>query len=193
MSNRLLSNVAIFTVGAAIGSAVTWIFLKKRYEQIAQEEIDSVKEAFLDQKEEVETKEQITNDYADIVKSYVPVYSGRYPWGADHNSFDAEKPGPKKVDRVEPYVITPETYGDGDYEMVALTYYADGVLADFNDYIIKDIEDVVGDEAISHIGEYQDDVVHVRDENKKVDYEIVRDPRKYIDAVAKVTPFSEVE
>ena len=174
-----LSKIVIFAAGAAIGSAVTWIFLKKRYEQIAQEEIDSVKEAFLDQKEEVETKEHFMNDYADIIKSYVPA--------------DEEKPGPKKVDRVEPIVISPAMYGEADFEMISLTYYADGILADFNDYIIKDIEDTIGPDALGSIGEYQDDVVHVRDENKKIDYEIVKDPRKYIDAVAKISPFSEGE
>ena len=41
-----LNNVLIFAVGAAIGSAVTWKLLKTKYERIAQEEIDSVKEVF---------------------------------------------------------------------------------------------------------------------------------------------------
>ena len=41
-----LNNVLIFAVGAAIGSAATWYFVKTKYERIAQEEIDSVKEEF---------------------------------------------------------------------------------------------------------------------------------------------------
>ena len=41
-----LSKIVIFAVGAGIGSAVTWKLLKAKYEQIAQEEIDSVKEVF---------------------------------------------------------------------------------------------------------------------------------------------------
>lgn len=41
-------NVLVFTAGAAIGSAVTWKVIKTKYERIAQEEIDSVKEAYAD-------------------------------------------------------------------------------------------------------------------------------------------------
>ena len=39
-------NFAMFMAGLTIGSAATWLCLKKRYEQIAQEEIDSVKAAY---------------------------------------------------------------------------------------------------------------------------------------------------
>lgn len=39
-------NVLMFAAGAAIGSAVTWKVVKTRYERIAQEEINSVKEVF---------------------------------------------------------------------------------------------------------------------------------------------------
>ena len=42
----LLTSAVIFTVGAIIGSAVTYKMLKTKYENIAQEEIDSVKEVF---------------------------------------------------------------------------------------------------------------------------------------------------
>ena len=39
-------NFMLFIFGASVGSAVTWMYTKKKYEQIAQEEIDSVKEVF---------------------------------------------------------------------------------------------------------------------------------------------------
>lgn len=44
--NSKFINVLVFAAGAAIGSAVTWKFVKTRYERIAQEEIDSVKKTF---------------------------------------------------------------------------------------------------------------------------------------------------
>ena len=44
--NKTLCNVLLVTVGAAIGSLVTWKVVKTKYEQIAQEEIDSVKEEY---------------------------------------------------------------------------------------------------------------------------------------------------
>lgn len=44
--NKKVFGVLMLTVGAAIGSAVTWKVIKTKYEQIAQEEIDSVREEY---------------------------------------------------------------------------------------------------------------------------------------------------
>lgn len=44
--NKKIFGAIMFAVGAAIGSAVTWKVVKTKYEQIAQEEIDSVKEEY---------------------------------------------------------------------------------------------------------------------------------------------------
>lgn len=44
--NKKLFGAIMFAVGAAIGSAVTWKVVKTKYERIAQEEIDSVKEEY---------------------------------------------------------------------------------------------------------------------------------------------------
>ena len=41
-----LSYLLAFAAGALIGSAATWYFVKDKYEKLAQEEIDSVKETF---------------------------------------------------------------------------------------------------------------------------------------------------
>ena len=44
--NDILNKAFIFAAGAIIGSAVTWKIVKTKYEQIANEEIESVKERF---------------------------------------------------------------------------------------------------------------------------------------------------
>ena len=41
---------AMFLAGATVGAAATWLCLRRYYEQIAQEEIDSVKAAFAERK-----------------------------------------------------------------------------------------------------------------------------------------------
>ena len=53
-----------FAVGALAGSAASWFILKKKYEKIAQEEIDSVKELFSEKYVEqvVEEAEQESTD-----------------------------------------------------------------------------------------------------------------------------------
>ena len=45
--NKKTTILLAFILGAASGSAVTWYSVKKKYEEIAQREIDSVKEVFV--------------------------------------------------------------------------------------------------------------------------------------------------
>ena len=45
-----VTEVAMFAAGAAIGALVTWKLVKNKYERIAQEEINSVKETFAKRK-----------------------------------------------------------------------------------------------------------------------------------------------
>ena len=45
MNNKVFGTI-LFTAGAIIGSLVTWKVVKTKYEDIAQEEIDSVKEEY---------------------------------------------------------------------------------------------------------------------------------------------------
>ena len=79
MSNTI-KNLFIFAVGAAIGSAVTLKLVKSKFEKIAQEEIDSVKEVFskhrdgnkpLDSDEEISNKEEEADleEYQNVVRN----------------------------------------------------------------------------------------------------------------------------
>ena len=52
MSNKALFSLA-FIIGTVTGSVVTWYLLKDKYEALAQEEIDSVKEVFLRREQEI--------------------------------------------------------------------------------------------------------------------------------------------
>lgn len=95
----------------------------------------------------------------------------------------------------KPYVISPDKFGENeDYEQISLTYYSDGVLADDNDNLMMYAEEIVGEDALNHFGEYgdalnhfgeyEDDSVFVRNDNLKCDYEILWDSRKYSDVLA---------
>lgn len=89
-----------------------------------------------------------------------------------------EKKNTKKSTRV---VISPDEFEDNeDYETIYLTYYADGILADEMDKQVK-VENTIGKEALKHFGEYEDDLLHVRDDKVKVYYEIAKDNRRFSD------------
>ena len=76
----------------------------------------------------------------------------------------------------EPYVISPHEFGEKDgYECISLTYYADGIVTDDANEVLDNWPDLVGPDFMSHFGEYEDDSVFVRNEDRQTDYEILRD------------------
>jgi hypothetical protein len=184
--NYKLFNVLAFATGAAIGSAVTWKFLKDKYERIAQEEIESVKEVFSRRREQ-EEKVVVNEDdeprkfdeKPDIMELAAKVRELGYVRDQDENEEKEENDM-----RDKPYVISPEDYNDGDYNTESLTYYADDVLTDGYDMLLSEdeIEDMVGLDSLNHFGEYEDDSVFVRNDEREIDYEILRDERTYAEA-----------
>lgn len=165
-----------FIMGVAAGSVGTWYCVKKKYEELAQEEIDSVKEVFLKREKEsyaVLLQKQGYTNYSDM-----------------NVEEDVDKNDTKSV---KPYVISPEQFGDNeDYETISLTYYSDQILADENDEIVEDVEQTVGFESLSHFGEYEDDSVFVRNDEKKCDYEILLDQGMYSDVAVHMPHQMEV-
>lgn len=207
--NKLLPKTLIFAAGVVIGSVATWAVIKDKYAQIAQEEIDSVKEVFSRrEKGESESRkfammgeavaegfeagveaaekkeyERYASVYATANKMASVVKDGKtksaLEMGVDPN-FKLEVE--EETDDVErPYVIPPEEFGELDYETVSLTYYEDGVLTDDMDNVIEDLDDIIGEESLKHFGEYEDDSVFVRNDARETDYEILMDTRKFSD------------
>ncbi len=83
----------------------------------------------------------------------------------------------------KPYIITPEEFSDSDYNTETLSYWADGVVTDIDNEPLTDdqIEDLIGEDSLSHFGEYEDDSVFVRNDRLRTDYEILADTRRYGD------------
>lgn len=171
--NPKISKFAVFVLGAVAGSLLTWKYAKKKYERIAQQEIDSVKDAFSNTSAPKDERPD-AEIYADIIKRS----------GYAEMQEKEEEPAPQK-----PYVIPPETFGElDDYEKISLTWYADQLLADDNNDLVEDVEATIGFESLGHFGEYEDDSVFVRNDRLKCDYEILLDRRRYID-VMRARPY----
>lgn len=172
--NKTISNILIFVAGAAIGSVAACMLTKERYKRyyaaIADEEIESVKSVYSKKakdEEEAEKAEEIVRklEYREIASNYTPNQD--------------EKGGAVVIEDDEPYVISPNEFGNGSYETVYLTYYADRILADDVDDIIDDIEGTVGSKSLLRFGEYEDEIVHVRNDIIDTEYEITLDTRNY--------------
>jgi hypothetical protein len=198
MSNRSLFSLG-FIIGAASGATVAWYLLKDKYETLAQEEIDSVKEVFARREQEMKdetVKRNVAEGIKDSdrtkpdLKEYAEQLKKNGYTRYSDLSADDEGVSDKQT---KPYVIPPEQFGDDEnYDQISLTYYADGVLADENDEVIDDVEETVGIESLNHFGEYEDDSVFVRNDTRKCDYEILLDQRTYSEVAEEMPQRMEV-
>lgn len=206
--NKTLVNVLMFTAGAAIGSAVTWAVVKTKYKRIADEEIASVREEYVDimtnmknkLKENAihdesqnivemniyhDNKEEIEDKITDVERREYYKITSMYRSDEDESDEEGDEMD-QDEDEVPyingPYVISPEDFSCSPpgYNAQALTYFTDGILAD--DWgVILDLDETIGEDAINHFGEYTDDIVYIRNERTEIDYEVTRDPRTYVD------------
>ena len=186
--NPTLSKLLIFAVGAAIGSAVTWKFVKTKYERIAQEEIDSVKEVFSKRAAEDDQLDELANAANDAIEKMNKQLDIRECAAIiqreGYTDYTKEKDVKGVANNDRPYVIEPEDYDTLDgYDAMELTYFGDKVLAHYNGEIIDEDEadEMIGLESLEKIGEYENDAVHVRNDSMECDFEVLLDLRNYSD------------
>lgn len=183
-----------FVLGAAVGSAATWYLVKKKYEQLAQEEIDSVKEQFTYKKnsEDTSTSEKDLNDIQETAKratekpsiaDYTKELSKTgYTNYATISDADDEDDSIEARANKKPYLVSPEEFGEREedgYHVISWTYYADHILADENDELVEDIEGSIGFESLNHFGDYEDDALFVRNDRLKADFEVLISAKTY--------------
>lgn len=184
--NDTLSKVLIFAAGAALGVAASYKYFEKKYKRIADDEIASMSEYY--EKRLAQAEEEI-DDYSTEMKAqeYMDRASEKFPEVRElvDKLNELNYTESKEVPKVKPpYVISPDEFGEiEEYATETLYYYKDHVLADDQDNIIEDADDVIGVGSLTHFGEYEDDSVFVRNDREETDYEILLDPREYSDVI----------
>lgn len=195
----------IFIGGVAVGSLVTWRLLKEKYIRQTQEEINEVREHYRKKKESEEVTVDSngateTNEKPDLIAYAAKLTKNGYIDYTDPKSLVkatgdmvdtiVQKDNEESSDPVilndpsyqPPYIISPDDFAtDDEYTIVNLNYYIDGILTDEDDHIVENVDDVVGLENLNHMGEYENDALHIRNENYKCEYEILLSRRLYHD------------
>lgn len=177
-----IKNLLFFLSGAAIGAVAGIFATKNHFKQIAEEEIESVKNV-------VAKKEESKNDSDIQIKNEKPALNDYMNKLKESGYVNYSKTEGKKEIAEEPdfsskdiYTISDIEFGEEDgYEQVSLTYFNDGVLCDEDneplsqDYIIKN----VGFDSLENFDYEETDSVYIRNDATKTDYEILRDVREY--------------
>lgn len=168
-----------FVCGAIAGAVCIHFVEKSRHE----EEIESVKETYranagktvahMPEEEKPSEKAEAPEEKESVKKNVFTEYrdlTNRY-----------KSARPKK----DIYPITPDEFGDEDYDQVTYYYYNDGIVANEDGERIIDLEEKIGD-GLDHIGEYEADSAYMRNDNLETDYEILSIDEKYTDYLERV-------
>lgn len=185
-----LVTLSSLVLGFASGMAVGYYVSKNRFQELADKEIESVRKVYekhfkKDAQEESAPKSNRPKPAPlkdqEAYKNYAEQYKGSDKEVIAPIPKKSIQSPPKVVKKTNttPYVISPEQYNESEYEADTLIYYSDKVLSDSDGNIIHNVNEVIGPEALSTFGRYLDDTVYVRDDNKKIDYEIIWESRTY--------------
>lgn len=159
-----------FLTGFIVGSVATYCltnkYFDKKYADLADAEIQSVKESFAKHRNsQMNLEKPPIEKMAEVVSQY--------------------QSGPVEVEESENvcHLIREDEFGDCDYNCVTMTYYSDGILVeDLSDTVVN-IDDVVGYESLEHFGDpsmgYEECVVYVRNNILGEDIEITVSPQRY--------------
>jgi len=199
-------NVLLLIFSSVGGFFLGWKMAKKKYENLADEEVASVKARFenrvLKESSEPLPADRSSNQSRGGVKGYSRQPSGEKEkyinYSGEYRSPD-DKPkkyvAPDSVDgegvrvKIEvPCRLTDEEFAESEIESETLYYFHDRVLTDSDYNIIQDVPRIVGDALINLTDEA---IVYVRNFEYGKDYEIVIDERSYYDASHRQRPVED--
>lgn len=205
--------IALFTLGGVTAGAVGGYFyamksLERKYAEIAEEEIASVKDTY-----ELLTKKGKYKDDRVATDAYLARLDELQYWtqqeeaevediieGVEAEEEDEEEVEPlsakpiivkKEVNVMEeprdpkvPYLIHVDEFMNEreDHEKLTINYYVeDDTLADERDEIIPDVEGTVGTKNLDRWGDGSDSIysVYVRNERLSCDFEVLREDTSY--------------
>lgn len=189
----MFKNLLIFTAGAALGSFVTWKLVEGYYEQLANEEIESVKERSRNMIDKsISMVDEIEREHRTIKRSTYEQAKDKYNLGNVATIETEETEETEIVDIVhhdqDIYLIGQEEYDNQcpEYDKIEIVYYAlDDVYCDEGETMIDDLT-IFGDEAIEKIQE--EDEIYVRNERISTDFDITRMERSYSESVLGYVP-----
>ena len=186
MNKTFISGAISLLFGIAGGIGLGYILSKNKFEKKADLEIAAIKKLYEDH---FKPKQSDNNEEKAIAKEDSPKKStGKKNKGTidyskmyrsdddspkesivDQSSLDINKDDKKKYI----YLISPEEFHESEFEAKTLFYYSDKVVADEDNNVIPVPEEIIGDEALTSFGRYEEDCVYVRDDRHRVDYEIL--------------------
>ena len=172
---KSVKGIFIFVLGVVTGTFAGAQIAKKKYEEIANEEIEEIRAYYKEREKEVKEVEEPKaveapeeEEVEEEIKEYSKIIRGNYMANDEEEQTNTQ---------YAPYAIDPSEFGkDGEYDTMTCTYFADGVLVDDVDQEFEDWDLHVGKHHVDIFNEFPEATcVYVRNDLDGLDYEILKD------------------
>lgn len=196
----MVKEMLIFAGGAFLGSACTYLLVKKIYRDKAEAEISEVRNIYYEKCRRVDNihknedyKKQIINfDNEDLDESNKIIENNGYNYEKPEDDDSLDIPTEEDIDEewerehIAPsenssdrYTITPHQFAfeNRHYDKITLLYYpADKILVNELTDNEEAVDITIGEDALTKFGEFEEDVVYVRNDRIGIDYEVILQP-----------------
>ena len=174
---KTVKGIFIFVIGVVTGTFAGAQIAKKKYEEIANEEIEEIRAYYKERENEAKEVEESNAVEAPEEKSIEVEERKQYDNIIKRGNYMAVDEEEQNNVCDEAYPIDPSEFGnDGKNATETLTYFADGVLVNEVDEVVEDPDLVVGRHHIDIFNEFPDATcVYVRNDLDGTDYEILKD------------------
>lgn len=178
------------------GIALGYFLAKKKYTEIADREIESVKASCKDHDEwlldfygvkrnpNAEAAAKNATVTPSTVKPGVDRLDKEENQAADYVNYSKlaemyskgeEESQQTTSNNEDIYLISPREFNESDYSYTSLRYYSeDGIITDTEDNPISTFSKLIGDTVLWEKAVLNNDIAYVRNRSMKMDYEIVR-------------------
>lgn len=174
---KSVKGIFIFVLGVVAGTFTGAQIAKKKYEEIANEEIEEIRAYYKEREKEVKEVEEPKAVEAPEEKTIEVEERKQYDNIIKRGNYMAVDEEEQNNVCDEAYPIDPSEFGnDGKNATETLTYFADGILVNEVDEVVEDPDLVVGRHHIDIFNEFPDATcVYVRNDLDGTDYEILKD------------------
>lgn len=159
-------DLLIFIAGVGVGIGASYNIIKKKHEEILEEEIASVKETYSKNNKEsdevTEEKEPEPDEIASVKEKYEKLTK-------EYSELNEDSCANSEI-----YEISYDDFGEEGYEEIELTYYIDDeTLTDDADEPMEELEIISSIGSIDILNGCKDgEYIYIRNKEKEIDYSI---------------------
>lgn len=184
-SDKVFQVIMIFSAGVVVGAASAFYFLKDYYKDLADEEIEQVREMYQSRvskdKSDVKTNKHgyisttPSIEYNTMVKEYNQVNEKK------GEEYMAKRMHPVEDDKDIPYVINPEDFDDPAVLNQTTTCSFDpisGIVVD--DVTREEIDrDILGEDNLEFFAKSDESTIYIRNDSISTDFEVIKAENLY--------------